>query len=112
MDVSFQPLETNVVLVRLEGRLDANTSPDVKAALQKLVEDGYSKIIIDLHHVPFIDSSGLAVLVSGLRLAREKGGNVALSGVQSQAQIVFRLTMFDRIFVICSTIEEAKQSLI
>jgi anti-sigma B factor antagonist len=45
-------------------------------------------------------------------MARAKGGNIALSGAQSQAQIVFRLTMLDRVFPVHPTFEEAKQSLI
>jgi anti-anti-sigma factor len=112
MDVSYEPQEDSIMLVHLGGRLDANTSPQVKAVLQRLVEEGFYKIIVDLRRVPFIDSSGLAALVSGLRLAREKGGTLALSGVQSQTQIIFRLTMLDRIFSIQPTPEEAKRSLI
>jgi anti-anti-sigma regulatory factor len=45
-------------------------------------------------------------------LARENKGDIVLSGAQSQAQIVFRLTMLDRIFAIHPTVEEARQSLL
>ena len=112
MDILQQSLEVDIILVRLNGRLDARTSPHVRETLQKLLDQGQLKIIVDLKDVPFIDSSGLAALVSGLRVAREKGGSVVLSGAQSQAQIVFRLTMLDRVFTIHPTFEEAKQSLI
>ncbi len=112
MDISQQLLDENITFVRLKGRLDASTSPQVRAALQKLLDKEQLKIIVDLEQVPFIDSSGLAALVSGLRIAREKGGTIALSGAQSQAQIVFRLTMLDRVFAIHPTFQEAKQSLI
>ncbi|MBN1220184.1 MAG: STAS domain-containing protein [Anaerolineae bacterium] len=112
MDILYQALEADITLVRLNGRLDATTSPEVRAVLQKLLVKEQPKIIIDLQEVPFIDSSGLASLVSGLRLAREKDGVIALSGIQSQAQTVFRLTMLDRIFPIHPTYNDAKQSLI
>ena len=111
MDVSYQTLEPELMLMRLEGRLDAATSPEVKTALHRLIGQGHLQIIIDLQKVPFIDSSGLAALVSGLRLAREKGGNIILSGVQAQAQIVFRLTMLDHVFSTYATPEDAHQSL-
>ena len=111
MNISHQTLDANVALIRLNGRLDARTSPHVRASLQELLESDHLKVIIDLEEVPFIDSSGLAALVSGLRLAREKKGDIILSGIQSQAQTVFRLTMLDHIFSIHPTFEEAKQSL-
>ena len=112
MDITLQELDGNVSLIRLNGRLDARSSSDVKEALQELLsEHKQRKIIIDLQDVPFIDSSGLAALVSGLRLARENEGDIVLSGAQSQAQIVFRLTMLDRIFTIHPTLEDARQSL-
>lgn len=111
MNVSYRTLEPNLKLMRLDGRLDAATSPEIKTALHRLIGEGHLHIIIDLQKVPFIDSSGLAALVSGLRLAREKGGNIVLSGVQSQASVVFRLTMLDRVFSIYTTSEDAHQSL-
>jgi anti-anti-sigma factor len=111
MEVSRQALEGDVVIIYLKGRLDANTSSTVKTALKDLLENGQLKLIVDLQEVPFIDSSGLAALVSGLRVAREKGGNIVLSRVQIQAETVFRLTMLDRIFTIQPTPEAAQQSL-
>src|SRR5262245_58404510 len=112
MDITRQVLEPDITLLQLKGRLDARSSERVKAILHELSEQEQTKIIIDLEGVPFIDSSGLAALVSGLRAAREKGGIISLSGAQSQAQIVFRLTMLDRVFTIHPTFEEARQSLI
>ena len=112
MDIIYQTLEADIVLVRLNGRLDATTSPEIRTTLQKLLEKDQPKIIVDLQEVPFIDSSGLASLVSALRLAREKNGIIALSGIQPQAQTVFRLTMLDRIFPVHPTYNDAKQSLI
>lgn len=112
MEISRQVLDGNIVLVQLDGRLDAHTSTQVKSTLQELIIDQEKPtIIVDLEQVPFIDSSGLAALVSGLRLAREKNGNVTLSSAGPQAQVVFRLTMLDRIFGIHPTIDEAKRSL-
>ena len=112
MEISHRVLEQGIVLVCLDGRLDATTSQNVKSVLQQLASNEQPKIIIDLQQVPFIDSSGLASLVSGLRLVREKGGNIVLSGIQPQARTVFHLTMLDRVFSIHPTYNEAKQSLI
>jgi anti-sigma B factor antagonist len=111
MDISHQMLEADMALICLDGRLDAATAGAVKAALGELIEQGCSKVIVDLAAVRFIDSSGLAALVSGLRLVREHGGHLVLSGVQPQAKTVFRLTMLDRVFSIYSNPNEAQQNL-
>lgn len=112
MDISFQTLEANIVLIRLNGRLDALGSPNLSTALATKLDQGYRKIIVDLENVSFVDSSGLVALVSGLRAAREKKGDIFLSGIRPQAQAVFRLTMLDRIFPIHPTYDDAKRSLV
>jgi len=112
MDITQNSLEADITVVCLKGRLDATASKRVKQVLHQLVENNQLKIVIDLQQVPFIDSSGLVALVSGLRLAREQNGNIVLCGVQTQAQMVFRLTMLDRIFSMHPTLEDASQALI
>jgi len=111
MEITHQALPPNWTVVHLEGRLDAYTCPAVKADLNDLIAEGHLKIVIDMQEVPFMDSSGLSSLVSGLRLVREKGGNLALSGVQEKVQVVLRLTMLDRVFPIYPTPEAARQNL-
>lgn len=111
MEISHQALGPDWTVVQLDGRLDAYTCPSVKADLTDLIAEGHVKIVIDLQKVPFMDSSGLSSLVSGLRLVREKGGNLALSGVQEKVQVVLRLTMLDRVFPIHPTPEAARQNL-
>jgi anti-anti-sigma factor len=112
MDISCQTLEKDIVLIRLNGRLDAGTSPGLKTTLESLLKKGHHRLIVDLEGVPFIDSSGLVALVSGLRLARENRGEIFLSGIKPQAQAVFRLTRLDRIFPTHPTFDDARRSLI
>lgn len=100
MEISFRTLEADLALVHLNGKLETKTSSQVQATLHQLIEEGMRKITVDLTNVPFIDSSGLAALVSALRLAREKDCQIVLRGIQPQAQTVFRLTMLDQIFSI------------
>jgi anti-anti-sigma factor len=112
MDISCQTIEAKIVLIHLDGRLDAVTGPDLKVTFQRYIEQGFRKIIVDLQQVPFIDSSGLVALVSGLRLARAEKGDVVLSGMGPQVQTVFRLTMLDRIFPIHPTSNDARRSIL
>ena len=111
MELSHQALEPDLVIVSLKGRLDANGSPEVKTLLKDLVETGHLKIIVDLQEVPFIDSSGLAALVSGLKTLGGEASNLKLAAPQSQARLLFELTMFDRVFEIHDSIDDALNSL-
>ena len=95
----------------LDGRLDANNTQPLKESLEQLIDGGTSYLVVDLAQVPFIDSAGLAALVSALKATRRIGGNVLLSGVQPQARTVFSLTMLDQVFAIHPNVEAALDSL-
>jgi anti-sigma B factor antagonist len=111
MHISSQAVQPDIVLLCPDGRLDAANSQQLKETIRRLIFQDTRKLIIDLEKVPFIDSSGLVALVSGLRLMRQKNGHIFLSGIQPQAQAVFRLTMLDHIFPIHPTIHDAKEGL-
>jgi anti-sigma B factor antagonist len=97
--------------VVLAGRLDAQNAQTLKETLKQLLDGGAIHLIVDLAQVPFIDSAGLAVLVSALKAARRVKGSVSLSGVQPQARTVFSLTMLDQVFAIHPTVEAALDNL-
>ncbi len=93
------------------GRIDILSREEAKAVLLNTLSTTASTVVINLQQVPLIDSSGLSALVSGLRTAREKDKNIVLVGLNKQAEMVFRLTMMDQVFVIFPSIEEALQAL-
>jgi anti-sigma B factor antagonist len=94
----------------VSGRLNAASALDLKAKLKRMVEDGRVQVIVDLSDVPFVDSSGLAALVSGLKSTRQAGGTLKLAGLGEQARTVFRLTMLERVFEIYADAEAALAS--
>lgn len=96
----------------LDGRLDARNAQMAKETLKQLIDSGTPHLVVDLAQVPFIDSAGLAALVSVLKLTRKVGGTMLLSGIQPQARTVFSLTMLDQVFTIHPSIEAALESLL
>jgi len=98
-------------LLRIQGRLDAVSAPTLKAHFRRLVEAGCVQLVLDFSAVPFIDSSGLAALVSGLKLIRESGGALKLARLTRQTRTVFELTLLDRIFDFYDSVEAATSSL-
>jgi anti-sigma B factor antagonist len=112
--MDFQFTETQIdektFILTLTGRLTAASSSPLREKIKQLTDTQSSQILIDMNAVTFIDSSGLAALVSGLKSARERGGWLKLIGVNATVQQTFKITQLDRVFGIYPTIEAALQS--
>jgi anti-anti-sigma factor len=85
-------------LLTLAGKMNAITTPALKTQLKSLAAEGRTQVVVDMGEVSFIDSSGLAALVSGLKAVRSVGGSLKLAAVNDQPREVFRLTMLERVF--------------
>lgn len=89
--------------------LDAGNSDDLKTAMAKVLE-GNSKIVLDLHSMQFVDSSGLGAILSFLRNVSAKGGDLKLCGMTKQVRTAFELVRMHRIFDIFESRDEAVRS--
>ncbi len=110
MEITYNSLGTDVYLVKLNGALNARTAENAKKTFRELADKGAKRVIVDLSGVPFIDSSGLAALVSGLKTFGGDAENLRLAAPQSQAKLLFELTMFDRVFKIFDSVADAQNS--
>ncbi|MDV6260314.1 STAS domain-containing protein [Rhodococcoides yunnanense] len=90
-------VEGGAVVVTPQGRLNMVAAPGLRALLHKLAEDGQSRIVIDLSGTDFIDSSGLGALVSGLKAARQAGGDLRIATPSPQVETVLELTNLNRV---------------
>ncbi len=102
-----QTQQGDVLVVRpLERSLDAHVAVKFKDSLAQLIEAGKRRVVLDLSHVEFLDSTGLgAVVFTYKRLAGR--GTLVLAGVQPAVREVFRLTRMDRVFRIAASLDEA-----
>lgn len=101
----------DITKIIFSGRMDADSREYIKANLHQALSGNARTIVLDLKSVPFIDSSGLAALVSGLKQARESKKNIVLTHLSKQAQMVFNLTMLDKVFSIYPSMEAALDAL-
>jgi anti-sigma B factor antagonist len=85
--------------LRIEGALDAVSSPELRTMIDTLVADRRANIEVDLSALRLIDSSGVGVLVSLYKRVRTQGGQVAVSGLRDQPLAIFRLLRLDRVLV-------------
>ena len=112
MDLKLESKDVNGIgVIALEGEVDVYTAPKLKSRLIDLVDEGKYNIVIDLQKVEFMDSSGLGVLVGGLKRVKSHQGSIALVCTQENILKIFRITGLVKVFPIFSTEEEAVASL-
>lgn len=88
---------TAVVAVR--GDLDVAGAPQLREALIDVIADG-RRVLVDLEALDFLDSSGLGVLIGGLRRARTEGGELELVCTGRTLLRPFEITGLDKVFTI------------
>ena len=94
------------VVVVLCGELDVADAADIAAALA-IVAASAADIIVDLAGLGFIDSSGVAALARGRKLARHAGGDLLLAAPRREVLRVLTLTRLIDVFPVHASVEEA-----
>jgi anti-sigma B factor antagonist len=97
----------NIPVLQLRGRFDAHEVEPVHAWLGEQVKNGNLKVVVNLEGVNFIDSTALSTLVRGLKLCREKNGDLHVCSLQQPVRVIFELTRLDKAFDVFPTEEEA-----
>ena len=108
LTMNVQEEITRIVTITITTRLDAFSAPEFRAQMQALFAQGVRHLVIDLSQTPFLDSAGIAVLVSALKQCRQRGGDVRLVSPQFEpVKRIFELTKFDRVFELKASAQEA-----
>jgi len=98
-----------VLDVRGQITLGDETSA-LREKTKSLVDAGHTKIIVDLAEVNYIDSAGLATLVSLYTSARRQGGDVKLLRLTNRVRGLLQITRLSTVFEIYDDLEAAKKS--
>lgn len=94
-------------VLRASGEIDVATAPALRDRLAELHDRGATRVVVDLEDVAFVDSTGLGVLVGGLRRAREAGGDLRLVCTNHRVLKVFEATGLHEVFTIGATVDDA-----
>ena len=107
METTTEKNENGVLIVSLNGRLDATTSSGLTNELSQLIASGEHKILINFEKLEYISSAGLRVLITTVKLLKAKQGKLILSNMSSGIFEVLRVSGFSKILNINETQEEA-----
>jgi len=94
-------------IVEVGGEIDVYTAPKLREQLVDLVNAGKYHLVVDMEAVEFLDSTGLGVLVGGLKRVRAHDGSLHLVCTQERILKIFRITGLTKVFPIHNTVEEA-----
>lgn len=109
-EMEIQESQVCAAVITPVGRIDAFTAPRLREVLDYHTVAGTVRFVLDLSEVDFLDSAGMAVLVTLLKRARGAGGNVKLVWPRKEAaRRILRLTRFDHVFDMANSLEEALQ---
>jgi anti-sigma B factor antagonist len=94
-------------VVHVGGEIDVYTAPKLREQLIDLVSSGAYHLIVDMEGVDFLDSTGLGVLVGGLKRVRAHEGTLRLVCTQERILKIFRITGLTKVFPIHASVAEA-----
>jgi anti-sigma B factor antagonist len=105
---SVQSVNQNgVTIVKIVGQLIVGNRHELKTQLQEALDRGETRFLIDCSETGYIDSSGLAALVTLARKVREQGGEIRIAALNEDLRSLFELTKLDTVFPIAPTAAEA-----
>lgn len=96
-----------VTIVHVGGEIDVYTAPMLREHLDEHIAHGRNNLVVDLEDVPFMDSTGLGVLVGRLKLIRVNDGTLRLVCSSERILKVFSITGLDKVFQIFGSLDEA-----
>ncbi len=101
--------ESGYAVISLTGEVDMHCSPKARQQILDQLDAG-QHVLVDLSAVEYIDSSGIASLVEGLRVAKSNRLGFGLVGVSQPAMQVLALAKLDKVFPIHATAADGMQA--
>jgi anti-anti-sigma factor len=100
-----------IKVVRIEGKLDTQSSPDAQAQLTQLIDQGATKLVVNFEKLDYISSAGLRILLAAAKRLKGNSGELRICGLNEVVQEVFDISGFTTILAVTKTEPEALDGL-
>lgn len=104
-------LDGRTHVIEVAGQVDVHAAPALQERTARVIDQGKTRVIVDLSRVTFMDSTGLGVLVGALKRLRAARGVLALVVTDYDVERLLELTGLDRTFTIYRSRDEAVETL-
>lgn len=84
-----------LVALALSGELDIDTVPVFEATMQRVLADAAATVVLELHGLEFLDSTGLRAILQAHKRLRSQGAQLVLTPGRRSVQLTFAITGLD-----------------
>ena len=106
MNIEMRELK-HVNVVKVSGRVDSATAPELEKSLLGLLDSGRNQIALDLQATEYMSSAGLRVLVAMHKAAKKNGGGLCLAQPSARVKEVLELAGLTPVFTVYGDLVEA-----
>lgn len=107
LNVTEEDVDDHTHVLALRGELDVATVPRLADPLREAIAAGKTAVVIDLGELTFLDSTGLMVLLNGLRRVVRQGGNLVIVCTNPTVLRLFDITGTAMTFTVVDSRERA-----
>ena len=105
-------MHQKVAVVSLRGKLmGPPATTELVEDIERLLDDGVARVVIDLKHVNWINSLGVGGIIKCVTRMRNVGGSLHLVGLTEKVRSVFVMSQLTKVIPINETVEEAVEEL-
>lgn len=108
MEFYYHGIDDNILVISADGGLNHATAQQFVQDVERMVDSGLRKIIVDCKQLTYISSYGLGVLLQLHRRLKKHDGDVKICSVGGAMMKVMRVTRLDRVFDIYEDIDQAE----
>jgi anti-anti-sigma factor len=99
--------EKGCLIVRVEGRLDAVSTPEFEQTLGDWIDEGDIRFIVDFAGLDYISSAGLRGILTSVKKLKAAEGHIVLSSLHGTVKEVFEISGFSTIIPIFESVKDA-----
>jgi anti-anti-sigma factor len=106
-----EEIKGDVVIFKLEGRLDATTCAQLEAKVTEIVDAKKHKLIFNLQNMDYLSSAGMRVLLSVTKKFKALNGKFIVSSPTDDVMEIIKMAGFNQILHIVSSEDKALQEI-
>jgi len=96
-----------VMVISVNGSIDAVTAPQLENYIRDKINAGYIKLVLDFGEVDYSSSAGLRMLLGAVKETRNKGGDLHLANVSAELSKFLKMSGFSNIARVFEDIKSA-----